>query len=633
MISIPFLRLNQLRVMRKGVPAYDQRFHDGVNIIRGQNGSGKSTIADFIFYVLGGDTDEWKSAASQCDEVQAEIATPNGLLTIRRNIHTKHAPIWAFFGSMEAAAKHGLDAWEQFPLKRSSGSTSYSQVMFKSIGLPEARSEDASNITMHQLLRLCYSDQRTPASRLFRFEQFDTQVIREAVGDLIIGLDDFQIYELGLKIRSMTKEIESLRNKLNALLKSLPADRVYHSVDSIRARMSDIAFEKKKLLEDVANVDQLIQHSTVKKHLEDQQKAQAKLTKDGERIAALESNISVLQYEIRELEAFHKYLEDLLSRLEVTELAADTIGTVSFSHCPACGEPLNASSATGSCSLCHAPANFEKEKSQYNRIKIDVELQLRESTQLLVSKKADMVRDRQNSCESKRNHEIELESYSLTYSGSNGPREAFLSQRLQRIGQIDTEINYLSKYLSLAEEIDFLQSDLGEKEASLHKIQNTEAVLQRRAAKRRDLALSEVSSIAVEILKLDLKRQPEFDNPKKLHLNFKNDSISLDGNVNFAESSNVILKNTAILSLFLAAGADPIFCHPRFLLLDNIEDKGMEMIRSQLFQRLIVERATEVIVPYQVIFTTSMMNPKLELEEYVIGPAYTEDNRTLNLGY
>jgi hypothetical protein len=157
--------------------------------------------------------------------------------------------------------------------------------------------------------------------------------------------------------------------------------------------------------------------------------------------------------------------------------------------------------------------------------------------------------------------------------------------------------------------------------------------LQRRAAKRRDLALSEVSSIAVEILKLDLKRQPEFDNPKKLHLNFKNDSISLDGNVNFAESSNVILKNTAILSLFLAAGADPIFCHPRFLLLDNIEDKGMEMIRSQLFQRLIVERATEVIVPYQVIFTTSMMNPKLELEEYVIGPAYTEDNRTLNLGY
>jgi hypothetical protein len=83
----------------------------------------------------------------------------------------------------------------------------------------------------------------------------------------------------------------------------------------------------------------------------------------------------------------------------------------------------------------------------------------------------------------------------------------------------------------------------------------------------------------------------------------------------------------------LAAGIDHAFFHPRFLLLDNIEDKGMEVIRSQLFQKLIVEKATEVEVPYQVIFTTSMMNPMLELDEYVIGPAYTEDHRTLNLGY
>lgn len=291
MKPIPFLRLNRLRVMRRGAPAYDQSFHDGVNIIRGQNGSGKSTIADFIFYALGGDTEDWKDAASQCDEVQAEITTTNGLLTIRRNIHTKHSPIWTFFGSMEAAAKHGLDAWEQFPLKRSSGNTSYSQVMFKSIGLPEARSEDASNITMHQLLRLCYSDQRTPASRLFRFEPFDTQVIREAVGDLIVGLDDFQLYELGLKIRTTTKEVESLRSKLSGLLKSLPADRAYHSVDSIRAMMSDVASEKKALLEDVANVDKLVQHDTVKEHLVEREKAHARLTKGGERITSLESNV------------------------------------------------------------------------------------------------------------------------------------------------------------------------------------------------------------------------------------------------------------------------------------------------------------------------------------------------------
>jgi uncharacterized Zn finger protein (UPF0148 family) len=619
--------------MRRGVAAYDQRFHDGVNIIRGQNGSGKSTIADFIFYVLGGDTEDWKDAASQCDEVQAEVTTPNGSLTIRRNVHAKHSPISTYFGSMEDAAQRGLNGWEQFPLKRSSSNTSFSQVMFKSIGLPEARSEGASNITMHQLLRLCYSDQRTPASRLFRFEQFDTQVMREAVGDLIVGLDDFDLYELGLEMRAASKEVESLRSKLNGLLKSLPADRAYHSADSIRAIMGDIASEKNRLLKEVANVDRLVQYDTVKEHLRERQKVQARLTKEGEAITSLEYKVSVLQFEIRELEDFHGYLGDLLSRLDVTDKAAKAIGTVSFSHCPACGEPLSSTETTDRCALCHAPSNFEKEKSQYNRIRIDVELQLRETRQLLVSKKAALERDRQALRESKRSHESELERYNLTYAGSNGPREAFLSEHLQRIGHIDAEISYLSKNLSLAEEIDSLQSNLAEKEAVLLKAQGKEDALQRGAAKRRSIALTEVSSIGVEILKSDLKRQPEFENAGKMELSFRNDSVALDGKVNFAESSNVFLKNTAIFSLLLAAGADPLFFHPRFLLLDNIEDKGMEMIRSQLFQRLIVERATDLTVPYQVIFTTSMMNPELELQEYVIGPAYTEENRTLNLGY
>ena len=141
-----------------------------------------------------------------------------------------------------------------------------------------------------------------------------------------------------------------------------------------------------------------------------------------------------------------------------------------------------------------------------------------------------------------------------------------------------------------------------------------------------------ISEIGASILRDDVSRQAEFARAESLTIDFRNDSISVGGLVNFAESSNVILKNSSILSLFLAACEDPKFYHPRFLLIDNVEDKGMEEVRSHRFQETIVARTMELRLPYQVIFTTSMMNPELERGEYTIGPSYTSKLRCLNLG-
>ena len=173
------LRINRLRILQGGNVAYDEEFHEGVNIIRGQNGSGKSTIADFIFFVLGGEFDDWKEVARHCDEAQAEVETPRGKMTLRRRVMQSQEPMLVYFGSMAEAFASTIEGWERFPIRRQANRESFSQVMFRSMLIPEAQSEGAANITMHQLLRLCYSDQRTPASRLFRFELFDTQNIRE----------------------------------------------------------------------------------------------------------------------------------------------------------------------------------------------------------------------------------------------------------------------------------------------------------------------------------------------------------------------------------------------------------------------------------------------------------------------
>jgi predicted ATPase len=93
--------LRRLRVLRRGAAVYDENFHLGVNIISGENGSGKSTIADFIFYILGGEFENWKTAAESCDQAQAEVITQGGVLVLRRDIGKAQTPVAVFFGHIE----------------------------------------------------------------------------------------------------------------------------------------------------------------------------------------------------------------------------------------------------------------------------------------------------------------------------------------------------------------------------------------------------------------------------------------------------------------------------------------------------------------------------------------------------
>ena len=627
-----FLRLNRLRIGRRGSIAYDQSFHEGVNIIRGQNGSGKSTIADFIFFILGGEVDDWKEAAGQCDEVQAEVETPRGKLTLRRRIASAREPISVFFGPMADAAVSALDRWEQWGIRRHGGRESFSQVMFRSVLIPEAQSEGASNVTMHQILRLCYSDQRTPATRLFRFESFDTQSIREAVGDLVCGISGYDIYEIGLELREKQKQFEEVGAELAGLRKALPREDTLTTPALIYSTIAELEHERSVLQQEIADVDSLVEPGKIKEYLSERQVALSSLRSERNKLRELELKVENLEFELREISEYLEYLQEAMEKLAFAEATLSAIGSIEFTHCPACGVELVSEVVEQHCVVCKSPLDMEREKGRYNQIRLDMEIQARESRQLTDQKVSEIGAGRQELRLIRRQHERSLSNFELRFGGGNGPREAFLATRTNRLGHIEAEIEFLTKNLETAEQIEDLAQRRNTLLVEMDRLNTKKSILQEEAKQRRAVALSETSDVCAGILRADLRRQSEFGSARLVEFDFRNDAISVDGLVNFAESSNVYLKNAAILGLFLAAGEDSEFYHPRFLLIDNVEDKGMEVQRSHLFQRIIVERVTELHGPYQVIFTTSMMNPDLEVDEYTVGPAYTSDNGTLALG-
>ena len=626
-----YLRLKCLRVVQGGRAAYEEAFHEGVNIIRGQNGSGKSTIADFIFFILGGEFDDWKEAAGHCEEVQAEVETPRGKLTLRRSVERSQEPIQVYFGSMADAWQSSIEGWERFPIRRQANRESFSQVMFRSLQIPEARSEGAANITMHQLLRLCYSDQRTPASRLFRFERFDTHNIREAVGDLICGVSGYELYEIELELRQREKELEEVVARLGGLQSALRIDEALNTPELIEAEVQKLRKEAIALQREIDRVEELVEPGEVKAYVGERRAAQAALIKQRDVIRNLESTEKNLEFELREIGEFVDFLGELMKKVDFSEATFDAIGSIEFTHCPACGEELDAGTTKSHCIVCKSRVDLDKEGARYNQIRLDLEIQTRESRQLIQQKQGERREAQKELRRLRREHEKELSAFGLRYAGANGPREAFLAHRIGRLGHIDAEIGFLEKSRDLAVQIAELLDERTALAGTIEALKAKEEVLRSESVKRRPRALSLVSGFAASILHSDLDRQAEFSGADSVGVDFLSDSISVDGSVNFAESSNVFLKNAALLGLLLAAGTDEAFNHPRFLLIDNIEDKGMEESRSHRFQRILVELVTELERPYQVIYTTSMMDPTLELDDYTIGPAYTSENRSLRL--
>lgn len=70
---------------------------------------------------------------------------------------------------------------------------------------------------------------------------------------------------------------------------------------------------------------------------------------------------------------------------------------------------------------------------------------------------------------------------------------------------------------------------------------------------------------------------------------------------------------------------------PRFMMLDGIDDGGMEKDRSHNLQKIIIDECSRYENEYQLIFATSEINPVYSESQYVVGEYYSPDNYSLNV--
>lgn len=626
----PNLSIRRMVIQKGAANVYDEKFHPGVNIIRGENASGKSTVLNFIFYGLGGDLADWSETASLCDRVYVEAIFCGKVITVSRAVARAHGqPMDVFFGSYESSLSTPQTEWGRYPYRRSVNKESFSQVLFRALDMPEAVSDESGSITMHQVMRLLYADQLSMTENLFRTETFDPAGLREAVGRLLCGAFDNEMYASQGELKDIDRRYDTVSGELNSLYHALGQaghDLTLNWVVEQRNRLND---DRNKVEIQIAE----LQRSASSRKADEpslwaQRETYDVLVRAQEKLAALANQRDSLSFAVADSDSFISSMRDKLEALRDSALTAQSIGAAHFSTCPACYAQLSVA-AEGTCVLCKKPFDAEEAVERVASLTNDTALQLKQSLLLQEVRREKLADAIAAVDDAKSEWELAARRYSQVQRRPTNEYAHQLNELHKALGYLDRrgeDLTEKAKMMEIVESLSTQKADLLYRSTSLReKIEYLRGVQEGRLLE----AAFAISEEIKTLLKNDLEREPAFKDPSSVEFSFAGNKIGVDGQSYFSASSRAVLKSSFFVGFHAAAANKSFFRHPRFCMLDTIEDKGMEPARSQNFQREIVRVAASAESENQIIFATAMIADDLNNDKYTVGRYYTRNDRAL----
>ncbi|OAN96833.1 hypothetical protein A8B75_04305 [Sphingomonadales bacterium EhC05] len=633
----PTISVRRLVVYRNLSEVYSCEFHDGVNILSGENSSGKSTIISFLVYCLGGDIHDWSEHARLCDRVAIEVQLNHHIVTVMREISTKAGqPMMIFPGDLDSSIAAPMDDWRKYPYRTTSSKESFSQAIFTFLNIPELEMEMTGKITLHQLLRLIYSDQLSSIERIFRDDSWDTPELREAVGRLLIGAYEPEIYTNQLKLRQLNKELQEIRSALRSLYLLLSGYEHSLTLDWVDAEKAKLASQLTKLQEELRGLEILesSDEGTSDFTLDPQTEEFESLQKIQKELGSARDQQRMLELEYSDSEIFLTTIEHKIDHLRDANNVASLVSELKYARCPSCYAPIKATDdekATDDdvCRLCKEPFDHERMKSRAARQLNDLISQHKQSLALQADRIIDIKVARERAKKligqwtSTNENLVRLRSSPTSRAREQAKnlneQVGYLKRELE---DVDEKANLIGKLDELSKRQDQIKSDVSEIEDKNERLKAAES-------EQIQKAHSAIADETLTFLHDDLQRQDSFENAKVVQFSFRENNMAIDGENYFSASSKVYLKNSLLSGFLFAAANNSKFRHPRLLILDTLEDKGMEPARSQNFQRLLVKQSLLASANHQVIFATAMIDPELNTPEYVVGEYSTHDKRTL----
>ncbi|HEI8004582.1 TPA: AAA family ATPase [Morganella morganii] len=630
----PTFRVSELRVFQKGHQAFSCKFHKGVNVLRGRNSSGKTTIMDFLAYSLGAENIPWKPEALLCTETLTEVYLNDIPVCFKRELvaNENQKPISFYMGGIESALNSTSNEWKKYPFKRSDKSLSFSQFIFSALGMPLAQGDGASILTMHQIMRVLYADQPSLHSPIFRMDIFDRALTRETVGDYLCGIYDDDLYTSQIRLNQVNSDLSKSINELRSIFNILGRSGQSESIHFIDEKINELKLKKNELLAklDIIKSGQNLKAENVDSDKNKTENVRKRLNKAKSLELKNRDEIDKLTLDISDSEIFIDELEARLRNLNESEETREYFNGIQFQFCPSCLSEINIEDESG-CHLCKSSLDNVNGVSNLLRMKNEISVQLKESKFLLEHKNKTLQELKKNSPELKKNVKKLISEYDLVSKYWQSTYEIEFESISRELGGIDAEIDQAYKHQKLNSVIEELQHSRDNLQSEKDRLESYIKSLEDKEEKLKIDVSQEIESTAIKLLKKDLHLQAEFINPTQVTFSFEDNTVYVNGSKNFSESSAVILRHIFHLSLLTASINKKYMRLPRFMMLDGIDDGGMEKERSHNLQKIIVDETSNYKHDFQLIFATSEINPIFENTELTVGRHYNPSARSLDI--
>jgi len=285
----------------------------------------------------------------------------------------------------------------------------------------------------------------------------------------------------------------------------------------------------------------------------------------------------------------------------------------------------------GCCHLCGTESNKDQKNITMLRMQNEIDIQLRESLKLLEKKLKELDDLNAKKKQFRTDLRKKINMISATITSLNSADEEIIYNLYRQIGEAEEKIKNLDKVEMLYKSINELSEERDISQAEVNRLKDIINLRKNQFIKRTPEITKIISNHLIAILRSDVGAEEDFKDAESIEFDFASSRVSVNGKTAFSESGTVYLNNSFHFALFLASLDKSYVRLPRFMVLDGIENGGMEDARSRNFQKIIKNKLEQYSCSNQLILATKSIHPDLDNSRYVVGRTFTKSKKSIDL--